>query len=82
MHRKSIEAAEHLKSDDSGNDQPGGSADSPHHRHQGGPSSSESGQDSQDGIGPSTSSSKSKKKYLPSYLCNTFLQLDCNILAN
>ncbi|XP_043467047.1 visual system homeobox 2-like isoform X2 [Leptopilina heterotoma] len=58
MHRKSIEAAEHLKSggEDSGNDHPG-SGSSPHHNHhQGGPTSSESGQESQDGMGPSSSS--------------------------
>ncbi|XP_058798443.1 visual system homeobox 2-like isoform X2 [Phymastichus coffea] len=58
MHRKSIEAAEHLKSgDDSGNDHGAGSATPPHHNHhQGGPTSSESGQESQDGMGPSSSS--------------------------
>ncbi|KAK1123097.1 hypothetical protein K0M31_008730 [Melipona bicolor] len=58
MHRKSIEAAEHLKSggEDSGNDH-NGSGSSPHHNHhQGGPTSSESGQESQDGMGPSSSS--------------------------
>ncbi|KAI4498776.1 hypothetical protein M0802_005951 [Mischocyttarus mexicanus] len=52
MHRKSIEAAEHLKSggEDSGNDH-NGSGSSPHHNHhQGGPTSSESGQESQDGV--------------------------------
>ncbi|XP_031774873.1 visual system homeobox 2-like isoform X4 [Apis florea] len=57
MHRKSIEAAEHLKSggEDSGNDH-NGSGSSPHHNHhQGGPTSSESGQESQDGMGPSSS---------------------------
>lgn len=61
MHRKSLEAAEHLKSggEDSGNDQ-NGSGSSPHHNHhQGGPTSSESGQESQDGMGPSSSTSKS-----------------------
>jgi len=60
MHRKSLEAAEHLKSggEDSGNDQ-NGSGSSPHHNHhQGGPTSSESGQESQDGMGPSSSTSK------------------------
>ncbi|XP_011643417.1 visual system homeobox 2-like [Pogonomyrmex barbatus] len=59
MHRKSLEAAEHLKSggEDSGNDQ-NGSGSSPHHNHhQGGPTSSESGQESQDGMGPSSSTS-------------------------
>ena len=62
MHRKSIEAAEHLKSggEDSGNDQ-AGSAGSPHHNHHqgGGPTSSESGQESQDGMGPSSSTGES-----------------------
>lgn len=71
MHRKSIEAAEHLKSggEDSGNDLHGGSGPSPpphlgHHPGAGGPgaggggpTSSESGQESQDGMGPSSSSS-------------------------
>lgn len=60
MHRKSIEAAEHLKSggEDSGNDH-NGSGSSPHHNHhQGGPTSSESGQESQDGMGPSSSTGK------------------------
>ncbi|XP_023245001.1 visual system homeobox 2-like [Copidosoma floridanum] len=58
MHRKSIEAAEHLKSgDDSGNDHPGGSASPSHPNHYpGGPTSSESGQESQDGMGPSAAS--------------------------
>ncbi|EFN81210.1 Visual system homeobox 2 [Harpegnathos saltator] len=59
MHRKSLEAAEHLKSggEDSGNDH-NGSGNSPHHNHhQGGPTSSESGQESQDGMGPSSSTS-------------------------
>lgn len=62
MHRKSLEAAEHLKSggEDSGNDH-NGSGSSPHHNHhQGGPTSSESGQESQDGMGPSSSTSKSR----------------------
>lgn len=66
MHRKSLEAAEHLKSggEDSGNDQ-NGSGSSPHHNHhQGGPTSSESGQESQDGMGPSSSTSKSYSTYL------------------
>lgn len=61
MHRKSLEAAEHLKSggEDSGNDH-NGSGGSPHHNHhQGGPTSSESGQESQDGMGPSSSTSES-----------------------
>ena len=60
MHRKSIEAAEHLKSgrEDSGNDH-NGSGSSPHHNHhQGGPTSSESGQESQDGMGPSSSTGR------------------------
>lgn len=60
MHRKSIEAAEHLKSggEDSGNDH-NGSGNSPHHNHhQGGPTSSESGQESQDGMGPSSSTGR------------------------
>ena len=60
MHRKSLEAAEHLKSggEDSGNDHGGSGASPPHHNHHpgGGPTSSESGQESQDGIGPSSSS--------------------------
>lgn len=59
MHRKSIEAAEHLKSggEDSGNDHGGSGASPPHHNHHpGGPTSSESGQESQDGMGPSSSS--------------------------
>lgn len=66
MHRKSIEAAEHLKSggEDSGNDH-NGSGNSPHHNHhQGGPTSSESGQESQDGMGPSSSTSKSSSLLL------------------
>lgn len=56
MHRKSIEAAEHLKSggEDSGTDHP--SLKDEHNNHQGGPTtSSESGQESQDGMGPSSS---------------------------
>lgn len=60
MHRKSIEAAEHLKSggEDSGNDH-AGSGSSPHHNHHpGGLASSESGQESQDGMGPSSSTGK------------------------
>ncbi|XP_031778563.1 visual system homeobox 2 isoform X2 [Nasonia vitripennis] len=59
MHRKSIEAAEHLKSggEDSGNDHGGSGASPPHHNHHpGGPTSSESGQESQDGMGQSSSS--------------------------
>ncbi|XP_063978477.1 dorsal root ganglia homeobox protein-like isoform X1 [Diachasmimorpha longicaudata] len=53
MHRKSIEAAEHLKSggEDSGNDHAGSSGSPHHNHHQGGPTSSESGQESQDGMG-------------------------------
>ncbi|KAH0553561.1 hypothetical protein KQX54_002259 [Cotesia glomerata] len=53
MHRKSIEAAEHLKSggEDSGNDHAGSSSSPSHNHHQGGPTSSESGQESQDGMG-------------------------------
>lgn len=63
MHRKSIEAAEHLKSDDNGNER-AGSGGSPtnnnnNNNHQGGPASSESGQESQDGINPTSSSGKS-----------------------
>lgn len=63
MHRKSIEAAEHLKSggEDSGNDHAGSSGSPSHHLHnQGGPTSSESGQESQDGMGTGTSSSTGK----------------------
>lgn len=73
MHRKSIEAAEHLKGDDSGPDGPGGCGpgSSPtmhnHHLHPGGnpggtgaggpnTTSSESGQESQDGMTPASSS--------------------------
>lgn len=66
MHRKSIEAAEHLKSggEDSGNDH-NGSGSSPHHNHhQGGPTSSESGQESQDGMGPSSSSGNNFFQFL------------------
>lgn len=66
MHRKSIEAAEHLKSggEDSGNDH-NGSGSSPHHNHhQGGPTSSESGQESQDGMGPSSSSGNNSFQFL------------------
>lgn len=60
MHRKSLEAAEHLKSggEDSGNDQNGSGSSPNHNHHQGGPTSSESGQESQDGMGPSSSTSK------------------------
>ncbi|XP_023314832.1 visual system homeobox 2-like isoform X2 [Trichogramma pretiosum] len=57
MHRKSLEAAEHLKSgDESGTENPGGSNSPPHNHHPGGPTSSESGQESQDGMGPTSSS--------------------------
>ncbi|KAK0158650.1 hypothetical protein PV328_009626 [Microctonus aethiopoides] len=58
MHRKSIEAAEHLKSggEDSGNDHAGSSSSPNHNHHQGGPTSSESGQESQDGMGNTSSS--------------------------